>query len=264
MMRIGPWMLAAGLALLGAGIVSSASEAWKREKQERSVALDMTGVEALDVGRTRIDRIVLAPRGDAMLEYSMWDGSRPDDDKPVVGATRERDVLKIDGALDYGVALDVALTLPVTSVRRLSGRKLAVQAESNAHSLRLEGSDVSWKGDADVLDVRLVASWESGCMGKQSRNASGFVFEAGRVGVLRISSEGGTVKLGDLSRVDKIELHAGDDVRMDVRRVSDLRRIQFLPFDGVPAQPPRDEGGERQGDAAAWAAYEAAACASMM
>ena len=40
----------------------------------------MTGVEALDVDRTRIDGIVLAPRGDAMLEYSMWDGSRPDDE----------------------------------------------------------------------------------------------------------------------------------------------------------------------------------------
>ena len=258
-MRIGPWILAAGLALLGAGIVSSGSGTWKSDEKPQSTTLDLAGADAIDVGETRIDVIVLGNQGNAMLTYSHgeWAGGEVE---PKVSWKHEGNVLKLEGKLEYGMVKDVSLRVPAR-IDRLAGRRLNVEAEAGVGSLRIESSNLTWKGAADALNVSIMPLRSSDCSDDMHVPAATFEFKEGAVASIRVSIERGSVELGDLSKVGQVELHAGDDVRLHVRRISELDKVRVMPFDGIPTTDEHADIGHDDSDPAR-AAARATGCAA--
>lgn len=262
-MRIGPWLLVAGLGLLCVGIVTSASQAWQRkEKPDVQVALDMHGLDAIDIGDTRIEKIVLGNQGNPMLRIAPWKWSEQVIGPDAVTSTRENDTLKIGIDRNEPGAREIVLRVPVR-VQRLSGNNLSLEAEVKAGSLRIAAVDMTWAGDADALDVRLKPGRAQRCGGRPSKPGSSVELAKGKVGRLRISIERGRVTLGSRLQFDEALIHAGPEVRLDVGRIGDLARIRVLPFDGEPSVPvdtvPSSEGPTHAAEAAALAATCAAA-----
>lgn len=233
-MRIAPWVLSSGFALLAAGIVSSGSDAWKQDAGVRVETFDMTGVDAVEIGDSRVDELILANQDASVLRYTPMQVDASAAPAKPVASTRRGQELELHTDLPFGEAREISLRVPAR-VTRLSGHRLSVRAEARVPSLRLTSSQATWQGDAGMLDVRMRTGLLPECTDGREKRSSSFGFVGGAVPSLRIRVEQGVVRLGDLSRVASIELHAGPDVRLDVSRLADLQRIRIVPLETMPA-----------------------------
>ncbi|MCR6664276.1 MAG: hypothetical protein NVV60_14275 [Luteimonas sp.] len=262
-MRIGPWLLVAGLGLLCAGVVSSASQAWERkEKPDVQVALDMQGLEAIDVGDARIEKIVLGNQGNPVLRIAPWKWQEQVIGADAVTSKRENDTLRIDVDRAEPGAREVVLRVPARA-QRLSGKSLSLHAEAKVGTLRVEAVDMTWNGDVEALDVQLQPGRTQRCGERQIRPGSSAELEKGKVGRLRISIERGRVRLGSGLQFGEAEIHAGPEVRLDVGRIGDLARIRVLPFDGEPSTPGEEIPAAEAASVEAAEAAMVAACVAM-
>jgi hypothetical protein len=236
MKRIGPWIFAAGLVVLGAGIVSTRSAGWKKPYPgPQVIALDLQGVDSFDVGTvvnledSGLTISELAPA----LSISGYGANMGEGDPAPVTVIRDGRNMRLEWRAGwYG---RVKLDLPPT-LASLSGRHLDIKALASVGTLRIDAVDLRWQGDAQALDIRAQAA-----PAKSPQDCPALpnvIFEAGRVAQLRISIERGEVYLRDLSQVGRIEVHAAPEVSLRVGRIDDLPRIKLLPFDGEPTPPP--------------------------
>lgn len=251
MRRIGPWVLGAGMALVVAGIASSALDAWGPVQGEGEHVFALGDGAEVDIGQTRIDSIVLDVRDDAVLRYTLQRLAEAEEVAQRVAWRPDGEVSVLDAQLGYSVARDVELQIPL-GMSRLAGWSLSVEAKAPVRSLRVEGSNVSWKGNAGTLTLHAVPLRTSQC--GDLREVSVIGFDEGEVGELHIVSAQGAVRLGDLSQVAEIDLRLGPDVRIQLERAADLERIRILPYEGDAPVASVDG----QGSAAA-----RAACAAM-
>lgn len=235
MRRVGPWVLAAGMALLVAGIASTSLDAWDREDPDRESRFALPGGGEVGIGETRLEQITLEAGDEAVLSYRLMD-LMVDEDRPEprVEWRQEDGAWLLDADLGY-VAYGTRLRLPAR-LSRLSGQALAIEAKVPVRDLRVEGGQVTWKGDAATLEVLAIPVRSRRCAGEAP--TSSVRFGGGRVDELRIASAQGQVSLGDLDGVGSIELRLAPGVALRVARVSDLERIVILPFEGpAPAAP---------------------------
>jgi hypothetical protein len=235
MKRIGPWIFAAGLAVLGAGIVSTRSPGWKQPNRDsQTIALDLQGVDSLDIGdrETQMLRISNLPPAIRIQWYGR--GAVVDDAElvSVIRDGRNARLMWRSREPTYGL---VTLELPST-LRSLSGENLNIRAQVNVGPLRIDAVDIGWSGDAQGLDIHALGRPEQ--LRRDCNPHPSVTFDAGRVAQLRISIERGEVNLRDLSQVGAIEVHAGPGVALRVGRIDDLPRIKLLPFDGEPTPEP--------------------------
>ena len=82
-MRIGPWLLGAGLLLLAAGVVSSRADAWDTRIPALTIPLPMDGIDTIDIRGSGIEKVVISSKGPAQARYP--EGRRfawQDADKP--------------------------------------------------------------------------------------------------------------------------------------------------------------------------------------
>lgn len=232
MKRIGPWIFAAGLVVMAAGIASTRSASWKRPHTgPQVIALDLQGVESFDVGTlTNLDDegLTISDLAPALhiTRYGLNTGAR----QPVpVTVIREGQHMRLEW--QAGWFGRVKLDLPPT-LASLSGRHLNIRAQASVGTLRIDATDLRWQGDAQALDIR-----GQSAPGQSSRDCPmhpSITFDSGRVAQLRVSIERGDVYLRDLSQVGRIEVHAGPEAGLRVGRIDDLPRIKLLPFDGEP------------------------------
>ena len=239
MRRVGPWVLAAGMALLVAGIASTSLDAWDREDPDREDRFALPEGGAVGIGESRVDQITLEAGDEAVLRY------RPitlpvDEDRtePRVEWRQEDGEWLLDADLGY-VLHGTRLQLPA-HLSRLSGQVLAIEAKVPVADLQVEGGQVSWEGDAGTLGMLAIPVRSRGCA--EEAPTSSVKFGGGRVDELRIASAQGQVGLGDLDGVGSIELRLAPGVALRVARVADLERIVILPFEG-PAPAPRYDTG---------------------
>ena len=236
MTRVGPWVLGTAVALLAAGVVSTGSGAWKEATEEHQVIdLDMQGIDSLDTGNRDLGRVEITRQpAQVRIKWFKWAQSR---DKGTVSASRTGSLLRLKGA-ERPVAAEIVVAVP-PGLSVISGRSLKITATDNAGTLALEPWNLEWEGDAEALDIRVQARARS-IDGRRCANVPGVVFKGGQVGLVRISIEAGKVRLGDLTGVKRVELHAGPAVGVAVDRVGDLQRIEMHPFDREPTLPPEE------------------------
>ena len=241
MRRVGPWVLGAGMALMVAGIGSSALDLWAPVQQlEQEAGFTLREGGAVDIRGTRVDSITLDAGSEAVLRYTLL---RPD---AAAGGTPSASWRQEDGAwtleadLGYGEARGVELELPAHA-SRLAGQGLDVKARTRVQALHVEGTYVRWAGDAGTLLLQAVPLGTSRC-GEATR-VSSVGFDEGEVDALRIISAQGEVRLGDLSRVGDVELRLAPDVRLQVARAADLERIRILPYEDEALAVLADDSG---------------------
>jgi hypothetical protein len=235
MKRIGPWIFAAGLVVLGAGIASTRSPGWKNpDRDNQVIALDLQGVDSLDIGdrEAQIVRISSVPPA---IHIQWYGRGAAEDDADVVSVIRDGRTTRLLWNARERAYAGVTLELPST-LRSLSGEQLYIQAQVNVGPLRIEAVDVAWQGNAQGLDIHALARPEQ--LPRDCNPHPSVTFDTGRVQQLRISIERGEVNLRDLSQVGAIEVHAGPGVALRVGRIDDLSRIKLLPFDGEPTPEP--------------------------
>lgn len=241
MRRVGPWVLAAGMALLVAGIASTALDGGDAGEPVRESRVALPAGAAVSIGRSRVDRVAIEAGGEAVLRYRLMplvEGERTD---PRVEWRQEDGTWLLDvepGGMAYGTRL----RLP-SGLSRLSGRALTIEAEVPVESLRVEGGQVAWSGDAGTLEMLAIPVRSRRC-GEEGATSS-LRFGGGRVGELRIASAQGEVSLGGLEGVGSVELRLAPGVALRVARVSDLERIAILPFEGPVPAPLYDPDGPR-------------------
>lgn len=237
--RVGPWVLGTGLALMVAGIASSALDLWPKVLLEQEAAVPVPVGGAIDIRAMRVDSVTLGARDDAVLRYTMGQAYGAEE-SPRATWREEGDAWVLEGNLDYGVARQVELEVPA-HLSRLAGRRLEVQANARVPALQVQGSQVVWNGDAGTLVLQAVPTAINRC-GEAMRD-SVISFETGEVEVLRITSAQGGVILGELSRVGDVELRLAPAVSLKVARVDDLERITILPYEDDGAVDPADGAG---------------------
>jgi hypothetical protein len=235
MKRVGPWMFAAGLVVLCAGIASTRSPEWKKPNQSRqTIALDMDGVDTLDVGDYRYEQLVFSDLPPAM-DVEWYGVVAAGNERAPITAARKRNSLRLEPRSPAPLNAQVRLQMPPT-LAGISGRVLGIKARTAVGALRIETSDLDWEGDAEALDIH-ARDWPDQSP-QVCTNVPEVAFEGGKVARLRISIERGAVYLGDLSQVGLVEVHAGPGVGLQVGRIDDLPRIKLLAFDGVATEAP--------------------------
>lgn len=160
-MRTGSWLLMAGLALLATGIVTAPRDAPPKSNQ-RSHVFSVTDVQAIDIGASRIDRIVLDNVPEITLDYRIWSPDR-DTSEPSISSRASDGVLTLEASVNrWGGA---TLTMPSTLGNLRSDDHLFVTARQPVGTLRMEGQAVQWQGgDASMLDVHLRPAPTRGCL----------------------------------------------------------------------------------------------------
>lgn len=252
MRRVGPWVLGAGMALMVAGIASSGLDLWPSAQTGLETAVPVPAGGAIDIQGVRVDSITVEAREDALLRYTRVRAGDDVDEAPPVAWRQQGDVRVLEGALGYDVARQVQLEVPAR-LSRLAGQSLDVKANARVEALRVEGTSVTWDGDAGTLLLQAVPMATSRCGGVT--RVSSTTFTGGEVQALRIVSAQGVVSLGDLARVGDVELRLAPDVRLQVARVADLEQIRILPYVGeVPVDLPDGDGNDSRGAAMACAA----------
>lgn len=234
-MRLGPAMLATGLLLVVAGIVSSAADLWRVEREHRSLVIDVASATTLDIGGSRLDTIEIGEREAALLEFTDIEADK--DIERVAWHTKDG-VVVLEAEMPYSGVWGPRMLIPL-QFQTLKGVDLRITSTITAPALRIEASDLSWTGGASDLDIHALPIVKWSCSGLQELSSK-VLFTGGKVGTLRISMEGGRLVLGDLSEVGDIELRVGNDVGIKLARVADLSRIRVLPFDGEPAKMSHD------------------------
>jgi hypothetical protein len=235
MRRIGPWVFAAGLVVLCAGIVSTRSASWKKpQRGTQTIALDFNGVDTLDVGTHPYNLLRISDLPPAM--HFEWYGLADEQEgtEPIT-VIRDGSRMRLERRSRKTLYARVTLNLP-PALGTLSGRQLNIRAPTAVGALRIEAFDINWKGNARSLDIR-TRYWPVESQGSCT-SLPKVSFAEGRVERLRISIERGDVYLGDLSQVGQIEVHASPTVGLKVGHIEDLRRIQLLPFDGETTPAP--------------------------
>ena len=230
MKRIGPWLFGSGIVVLCAGIVSTRSDAWIKPRVDAiDIPLDTEGVGSVVISPGDLGTVVITDRPPG-IHIDPYEWTRTTEDMAHVTVDRNGDRLRIEHEPGKSVSGDVELAIP-PGIATLSGSRLEVKAEVNAGNLKMAGTSLNWDGDAGTLDMQALPGTidlRRGC-----QNGASVYFEDGSVQVLRISIESGQLVLGNLSRVDRIEIHAGAEVQLTVSRIEDLRRIEMRPFDGT-------------------------------
>jgi hypothetical protein len=247
MRRVGPWVLAGGLALLCAGIASTGLETWPADQGERVEAIELSGVDAVDIGDSRVDEIVIGGRDDAEMRFTKWRNSRDAGERAPVTLTKSDGVLRLDSQMGWQQSNNVSLWLP-PRVSRLAGRRIKAESRVPMPVLRIDAARVEWvDGEVGELDVHMDAGRGRACGGSRaSFPETQLEFVAGKVDRLRIWVERGGVTLRDLSNVGTVDVYAGPDVSLTVGKVGDLARIALHPYDRSAAS-----GSKRAPDAPA-------------
>lgn len=236
MKRIGPWVLAGGLTLLCAGIVSTRSEHWKPPgRAEQFIALDMQGVNVLEVTDLQPGKLVIGAQH-SQVRIKPWERAARDRASNRALVTRDNDRMQLDFSA-RGIPRGETTVEIAHGPGLIAGGRLQIETRTNAGTLEVETAELTWTGDADTLRVRALASLDGGARLSCDRLPR-VAFLGGRIGHIRISIERGSVRLQNLSQVGRIELHAGPDVALSVGRLEDLRRIEMHPFDGKVTPPP--------------------------
>lgn len=232
MMRIGPWVLGAGLAMLAAGVVSTRADAWNTRLPAVTIPLTLAGIDTIDIREGGIDKVVISDKLPPQVHYSGESNTRwrRNDRPPAPPACRVQDgVLRCTagprGWSDGGTVMQ----LPPGRYRLLT-RDVRISAESNVEWFAVEAvGRVNWAGPAGELEVTLPPLHrESGKSGYC--DSSSFDFESGRVGALRVRAAAGSVSFGDLSDVGKIDVEAASDTGLSVKRAGDIARIAVHPL----------------------------------
>jgi hypothetical protein len=242
--RVGPWMVAAGLALLGAGILSTRANFWKSPaREDHTVALDMRGVDTLDIRHSQIRNLTIGNRP-AQVRIKWWDWDQPEGGSMPVTVTRQDNQLRIDRGPGSKGSGEISVEVP-PGVKSVSGRNLFVLAEANAGALHLDTFNLTWQGRAESLDIRAKVWPNIDCAAPAERVTPKVTIENGQIGLVRVSIERGEVSLGDMSQVDRIELYVGPEVSLAVNKIDDLHRLEIHPFEGeATPRPKAPEGAE--------------------
>ena len=230
-MRIGPWLLGAGLLLLAAGVVSSRADAWDTRIPALTIPLPMDGIDTIDIRGSGIEKVVISSKGPAQARYP--EGRRfawQDADKPATPPACEA----TDGTLRCKAGTQFlpgtpTMQLPPGRYRLLAG-DVAIQSQSDLESLAIEVSgQTSWTGPVAELEVSLPPQPKVG-EGKSYCSPPQFAFNGGRVDKLRVQAGAGSIDFNRLSDVGSIEVHAAPDVGLTVGKAADIARIKVLPL----------------------------------
>lgn len=235
-MRIGPWWIAGGLALLVAGVISTAGDRATRQRSRVEQPLAQGDFDKVELGSSWFEKIDLSPRRHPAVSWMRWPHEGGDAEGATVASRLESGALIVEAPADPYWRNDAALHLP-SDIGSLAGRHLTVVAESRVEALSLRGSYISWKGDAGTLDVQVdVVSMP--CH-RRYGNETGFRFGGGHVGALRVTIAHGKVSLADVSGLDAVVLRTGPDVKLELDRIADLGRlaIERIPDDELPPAP---------------------------
>lgn len=260
-MRIGPWMLGAGLLLLAAGVVSTRADAWDTRIPALTIPLSMDGIDTIDIRGSGIEKVVISGKGPAQVRYPegrrfAWQDPEQHATPPACRATGGTMSCKAGTQFLPGTP---TMQLPPGRYRLLAD-DVAILAQSELESFAIEVSgQVNWTGPVAELAVSLLPPPLAG-KGEPYCSPPRFAFHGGRVGVLRIQANAGSLDLDRLSEVGSIELRATPEVGLTVSKAADIARIELLPLAAAPgAHAPT--GDDARGTCAA--AVRAAALAAM-
>lgn len=237
-MRIGPLVFGAGLALLCAGVVSTRADAWDTRVAARTIPLNLTGVEVLDLRDSGIRQLTITNEGNAQADYPGGVGIQQRSDGASTQTQAQTPTCDVSGKVLRCVA-DTRVIGENPTMRIPPGRYLLLgseidivaKADPGSFSLQAFGR-VGWKGDSDSLEIRLTPQESTGKKLEWEAGPS-FEFKGGRVGALNILAETGGITLEDLSRVGSIEVHATPDVRLSVKHLADIARIKVMTSDNA-------------------------------
>lgn len=238
-MRAGPWVFAAGLALLCAGVVSTRADAWDARLPALTIPLALNGIDVIDMRNSAIDKVVISSGDAARVHYPGGPIYRRDEETPAASpACRTTgSTLRCTSGKRY-LPGEPTLHLPPGRYRLLL-RDASVLARSDIEFLALEASgQVYWKGPADALDVVLVRPRPAKGVGRCEQ--SQFMFLGGRVHDLRIRARAGNLNFGDLSEVGSIEVQAAGHVGLTVDKANDIARLRVLPLSSAQAGDQRE------------------------
>lgn len=229
-MRIGPWIFAAGLALLCAGVVSTRADAWDTRVPERTVPLQLAGIRTIDIRDAAIREVAIAGKGHPRVHYPGGNDLLRLQDKQASppGCAASGETLRCTSPTLF---LPGTPTMHLPPGRyRLLARNTDIVAQSEVESFVLESDGrIGWKGPAQALQVQLIQPERQPGKAEWHPPPS-FSFNGGRVGALRIRAEKGDISLGDLSQVGSIEIFAAPDVSLTVSHVADLARVRVMPL----------------------------------
>lgn len=231
-MRIGPWWIVGGLALLAAGIISTAGDPLAPQRSRVEQPLAQGDFDKVELGSSWFEGIELSQRRHPAASW-MRRPNEGDDASAAVGSRLESGALIVEAPADPYWRAGATLHLP-SGTRVLDGQHLAVAAASRVDAVSLRGTYMSWKGDAGTLDVQ-VDEVSMPCHRRYGKE-TGFRFNGGRVGALRVKIPRGKVSLADVSGLDTVVLRTGLDVKLELDRISDLGRlvIERIPDDELP------------------------------
>lgn len=241
MMRIGPWVVVAGVGLLCAGVVSTRADAWDTRMPALTLPLTLAGVDTVDLRDSAIKQVVISSKGRAQAHYPGGETyQRRDDDAapvaPPTCRTTGRTLRCASG--ERFLPGEPTLQLPPGRYRLLL-RDASVLAQSEITSITLEvHGQVYWTGPAEVLDVALAMSQPDKAAGYCTPPS--FSLLGGRVHGLRIHAAVGGLNFKDLSEVGSIEVQAGQDVPLSVDKAADISRIKVLPLAATTSAGTRD------------------------
>lgn len=228
-MRIGPFLLVAGLGLLCVGVVSTRADAWSLQLPERKIPLLLAGVTTIDMRDSGIREVRIAPGN---TPYVLYPGGKryryaQHKNKELMPACRTS-AGRLRCVFDPQLAMaEPTLFLPPGHYRLMVNNvEIKAQGEVGAVAIDAYG-DVGWKGDATALEVRLpaVQGTPSGYCG-----VSRFNYRGGQVQQLRVLAGGGALEFEDMRRIGATEVQAAAEVSIRVDRAMDLARIKLLPL----------------------------------
>lgn len=227
-MRIGPWVFAAGLGLLCAGVVSSRADAWVVHAAALTIPLALNGVDTIDIRDGAIDKVVISDKGPPQVHYpEVGESMRMSEDKAL-----EPPACHVAGSTLHCVAGtpympgNPTMHLPPGRYRLLAGgAEIRSQVDLEAITLELDRGYVHWTGPVGDLTVKLSSRESTGDAADCDQPKFGF--KGGRVGSLRILADTGGVSLEDLSRVANIEVQATGKVGLTVAKAIDVSRIHL-------------------------------------
>lgn len=230
-MRIGPLVIGAGLLLLTVGVVSSRADAWDTRAPSLTIPLAMNGIHAIDIRDSGIEKVVISSAVHAQVYYPAGrrfarhgeDGQAKPPSCRATGAT-----LRCEAGTQFVSGIST-MHLPPGRYRLLVGdAEIIAQSDLQAITIEAYGS-VSWAGPVAELDVKLVSPPrtrdESHCSPPR------FGFRGGRLRSMRIQAGAGHLSFDHLSEVGSIEVHAAQEVGLEVDKAADIARITVLPLE---------------------------------
>lgn len=258
-MRTGPLLVAGGLLLLAAALFSTAVHKGSRwtPPQPQVQPLLANGWTDIDIGETWFFPIELDDGVQPTVMRLDWPADHYKHSGQSIAEQLVQETLTLRGEMRDEVRMTMAgpaqrhaaheptLRIPADRLRRLSGRWLNVQAHAPAGALALEGSVITWDGDAEHLQAKVVYVDVLPSAIGLNDDAPAFRYVNGRIAHLQVHASAGLVELAALDRVDRVTLVLGPKVELRLKRIEDLARIDLtvtrdadaVPEGAAPAVP---------------------------